>query len=45
MHEVFMEFSNEDEDLPPSICYNDFKEFCRITDLDIDLGNYKKYAS
>ncbi|CAK69852.1 unnamed protein product (macronuclear) [Paramecium tetraurelia] len=44
MHEVFMEFSNQEEGLPPSICYNDFKEFCRLTDLNFGIIEYTTHA-
>ncbi|CAD8161671.1 unnamed protein product [Paramecium pentaurelia] len=44
MHEVFMEFSNQEEGLPPSICYNDFKEFCRLTDLNFGISEYTTHA-
>ncbi|KAM3142483.1 hypothetical protein pb186bvf_005385 [Paramecium bursaria] len=45
MHEIFMEFSNEEQELPPSICYLDFKEFCRLSDIQFEMNNFKKYSS
>lgn len=45
MHEVFMEFANEDEGSAPSICYNDLMEFCRLTELHFTLLEYKRFAS
>lgn len=33
LHEVFMEFSNTDEENKPSICYSDAKELFRLTNI------------
>ncbi|CAD8052814.1 unnamed protein product [Paramecium sonneborni] len=44
MHEVFMEFANNDQGLEPSICFADLQQFSRLTDLHFDLIDYEKYA-
>ncbi|CAK75391.1 unnamed protein product (macronuclear) [Paramecium tetraurelia] len=44
MHEVFMEFANNDQGLEPSICFADLQEFSRMTELHFDLIDYEKYA-
>ncbi|CAD8042913.1 unnamed protein product [Paramecium primaurelia] len=44
MHEVFMEFANNEQGLEPTICFSDLQQFCRLTELHFDLIDYEKYA-
>lgn len=31
--------------MDPSICYNDFKEFCRLSEMQFDISTYQRYAN
>lgn len=39
-----MEFANQDLNLPSSVCYNDFLEFLRLSEVKLKQQDFKRFA-